>query len=80
MAKTQPMSEDRSSQGNPFRRLWRLLKSQTVDDVPDDVAMCEFDCRKEQCMHDEWASCERRRRKGSGELFPSGKPPSSAGG
>jgi len=72
--------ENHSNRGNPFGRLWKFLTRQAVDDVPEDVGICEFDCRKQQCMHDEWASCERRKRKGSGELFPSEKPPSSAGG
>ena len=73
-------SENHSSLGNPFGRLWRFVIRQAVDDAPEAVALCEFDCRKEQCMHDEWATCERRKRQGSGELFPSRKPPSSAAG
>jgi hypothetical protein len=79
MANTQPVAEHPSN-GNPFRRLWRFMARQIVDDVPEDVAICEFDCRKGQCMQDEWAVCERRSRKGSGELFPPQKPPSSAAG
>jgi len=51
-------------------RLWQLMKHQILDDAPEDLAICEFDCRKEQCTQDEWARCERRFRKGAGELFP----------
>lgn len=79
MAKTQPASEDHSNRGNLFRRLWQFVSRQAVDDVPEDVALCEYDCRRGQCMQDEWATCERRSRKGSGELFPAKKPGSSAG-
>jgi hypothetical protein len=50
---------------------WQRLKKQWIDDVPDDVALCEFDCRKGQCTYGEWASCERRLSKTAGELMPS---------
>jgi hypothetical protein len=51
-----------------------------VDNTPEDVALCEFDCRKQQCMHEEWSTCERRIGKGRGELFPPSKPSSSDAG
>ena len=31
-----------------------------VGDVPDDIAQCEYDCRKPQCRQGEWEACERR--------------------
>lgn len=31
-----------------------------VREVPEDIARCEFECRKPQCRHGEWESCERR--------------------
>lgn len=51
--------------------------AQIVDDAPEDLAICEFDCRREQCTWNEWETCERRIRKAAGELFPaypSGRP------
>jgi len=72
------MPEDRSMRGNPFRRLWQFVKRQTIGDAPEDFAICEFDCRKGRCMQDEWETCDRRIRKGAGELFPDSavaKPP-----
>ncbi len=36
------------------------IKSQIVQEVPDDIALCEFDCSKEQCCMGEWETCERR--------------------
>jgi hypothetical protein len=51
-------------------RLWEFVKRQIVDDVPEDLKICEVYCRKEQCMQDEWDTCERRIRRGAGELFP----------
>lgn len=53
-----------------FARTWRWLKDQIVREVPPESAICEFDCRKEQCMYDEWATCERRLSRGAGEFMP----------
>ena len=53
-----------------FARAWRWIKGQMVGEVPPKDALCEFDCRKEQCMHDEWATCERRLSGAAGELMP----------
>ena len=53
------MEPESASQGF-FARLFRWLKGQIVVEVPPENAVCEFDCRKEQCRYDEWASCERR--------------------
>ena len=61
-----------------FAQAWRWLKGQFVREVPPEIALCEFDCRKEQCMNDEWATCERRLSQAAGELMPdSHKPPKS---
>ena len=42
------------------RKANRWLKDQIVQDVPQDIALCEFECRKGQCLMGEWESCERR--------------------
>jgi hypothetical protein len=55
-------------------RLWQFVKRQILDDAPEDIAICEFDCRHVQCMQDNWGNCERRIRKGAGELFPDTQP------
>ena len=36
------------------------LKAQWVSEVPEDLAICEFECRKSQCSSDDWARCVRR--------------------
>jgi hypothetical protein len=46
------------------------LMNEIVQDVPEPIAVCEFDCRKTQCTFAEWASCERRLKKAGGELMP----------
>jgi hypothetical protein len=46
------------------------LKHQWVMEVPEDLALCEFDCRRQQCLFEEWACCQRRMSNASGELLP----------
>jgi hypothetical protein len=64
-----------SKRANLFRRLRRWVTNQVIQQVPGDIALCEFDCRKHQCTFNEWATCERRISAASGEL----KPPTIAG-
>ena len=47
---------------SPFRRLRRWMRSRLVQDVPEDVAACEFECRRTECKQGEWETCERRLR------------------
>ena len=62
-----------------LRQLWQWLKRQWIKEVPEDIALCEFDCRKGQCLYDEWDSCERRISKAAGELMPPAPPVSPFG-
>jgi hypothetical protein len=43
-----------------FRRLWKWIKDQVVQTVPEKDAVCEFECRKLQCTGGEWEICQRR--------------------
>lgn len=52
------------------QRVWRWLKGQIVQDVPQADALCAYDCRKQQCTEEEWATCDRRINKAAGELWP----------
>jgi hypothetical protein len=40
--------------------LCRWLKAQWIAEVPDELALCEFECRKSECSFDGWANCVRR--------------------
>ena len=40
-------------------RLKRWLV-QHVTEVPEEIAVCEFDCSKLECLHEDWANCPRR--------------------
>ena len=55
---------------NLVRAVWGWLRRQIVDDVPEGDAICEFDCRKSQCLVGEWETCWRRLRRAAGELMP----------
>lgn len=56
------------------RTMWQWLKDQIAQEVPEAVALCEYDCRKQQCTGEEWATCERRTHQAAGELWPESSP------
>jgi uncharacterized protein YecT (DUF1311 family) len=51
--------------------IWRWFRNQIIQEVPEDSALCEYDCRKGQCTREEWETCDRRLNKAAGELMPS---------
>ena len=46
----------------PVRTLWQWGMDQLVQDVPNGIAVCEFDCRRTDCTLHDWAACDRRKR------------------
>ena len=48
------------AESSSLSRSGRWLLNAIVQDVPDEIAGCEFDCRKGQCRHEEWSTCSRR--------------------
>jgi hypothetical protein len=58
-----------------IRQPWHWLKNQWISDVPQNIAVCEFDCREDHCAQGDWSSCERRLSQAAGELRPA--PPNS---
>src|SRR5580700_1177305 len=62
------MSKDRFTGGNPFLRMWQNVKRQIVDDVPEALAVCQFDCARARCLLDEGRPCEQLSRRAAGEL------------
>ena len=50
--------------------LCHWFRKQLVAEVPADLAVCEFECRKTECFSDEWVCCERRLSRETGELIP----------
>jgi hypothetical protein len=65
------MSEQKVHSSSLISRGWQWFRAQFVQEVPEESALCEFDCRKGQCTLEEWNSCERRLSKAAGELMPS---------
>jgi len=57
------------------RKMWQWLKDQIAQEVPEADALCEYDCRKQQCTEEQWTTCERRIHKAAGELWPEPSPP-----
>ncbi len=43
-----------------LERGWRFLVAEFIQDVPESLALCEFDCRQTNCSGERWLSCERR--------------------
>jgi len=50
--------------------LWRWVKDQILQRVPEEIALCEFDCHKQECTEKEWQTCPRRMARAAGELMP----------
>ena len=61
----------RSRVFSSLREFHHWLMGQIIAEVPTEVALCEFDCRRNQCSRSEWLSCGRRISKAAGELMPS---------
>jgi hypothetical protein len=64
------MSEEKMKSNQPSRSIWQSLRNQIVQTVPEDCAICEFDCSKCQCTVGEWEICARRLNKAAGEYMP----------
>ena len=45
---------------NSLSSFGRWMKDQIVTDVPDDLGVCEFECRKSECPSSKWDRCQRR--------------------
>ena len=56
------MSESYGKGISNFFRVWQRFRSKVIQDVPEDIQLCEFDCRKSQCAMGDWEKCERRLR------------------
>jgi hypothetical protein len=52
---------------------WGRIKTQFLQNVPEEIAFCEFNCHKQQCTEKEWQKCPRRIARAAGELMPARK-------
>jgi curli biogenesis system outer membrane secretion channel CsgG len=67
------MADDGRKITHPISKAWNWLRDQIVQPVPESSALCEFDCRKQQCTMGEWENCDRRLTQAAGELMPASK-------
>lgn len=44
------MSAQYGKEIQSFHKLWQWIKNQLIQDVPEDTAFCEFDCRNKECL------------------------------
>ena len=42
--------------------LWKWVMSRMTQEVPEEIANCEFACRKTECLMGEWNTCANRKR------------------
>ncbi len=62
--------DKRSKSRRLLARSLQWIKGQLFTEVPKEIELCEFDCRKEQCTLGEWETCDRRLQQAAGELMP----------
>jgi len=46
--------------GAAMAGFWGRIKAEIVQEVPDEIAYCEFECHKEQCTGEECQACPMR--------------------
>lgn len=51
----------RSKPHGSITALGRWIHNHIVQSVPEDIALCEYDCRKLACSVGDWENCDRRR-------------------
>ena len=56
------MSESYKKRVSSFHRLWQRFSNKLIQDAPENIQLCEFDCRKLECAMGDWEKCERRLR------------------
>jgi hypothetical protein len=61
----------------PLIHLWKWLQEGVIQNVPEEDALCAFDCHKVQCFLGEWQTCDRRLHKASGVLMPPSASPAT---
>jgi hypothetical protein len=56
------MSESYEKGVSNFYRLWQRFRNKVIQDVPEDIQLCEFDCHNLECAMGDWEKCEKRLR------------------
>jgi hypothetical protein len=63
----------------PVSGLSDCILYQFIEDIPEENAVCELDCRKHQCTEQEWITCRHRLSEATSELMrpDESNPPAS---
>jgi len=56
------MSESYGKGVSNFYRLLQQFKSTLIQEAPEDIQLCEFECHKAECAMGDWKKCDRRLR------------------
>ena len=40
--------------------IWQSIRDQFIEETPDELALCDSDCGRQDCTQEEWLICERR--------------------
>jgi hypothetical protein len=55
------VTRKQNNQGRIYQvRQW--FKTLLIQDVPEEIAACEFECRRTDCRQGEWETCPNRLR------------------
>jgi hypothetical protein len=54
------MSEPVTTHTGAIAKFKHWVTGQLASEVPLDIALCEYGCRKSQCLQEEWEHCEHR--------------------
>lgn len=45
-----------------FYKLLQQFRSKVIQEAPEDIQLCEFECHKTECAIGDWKKCDRRLR------------------
>jgi hypothetical protein len=72
------MNQVGSKAPGAWNSCFRWFSGHLLGEVPDDIALCAFDCKRAPGPEEEWATCERRINRAAAELMP--EPSFQSGG
>lgn len=44
----------------PLERLGRWLSDHLIQNVPEEISVCEYECQEAECNIAKWAMCQKR--------------------
>jgi len=56
------MSASDEKGSGELNSLWQRFRNKIIQEAPEDIQLCEFDCHKLECAMGDWEKCERRLR------------------